>query len=273
MIDLHTHTTASDGQYTPSELVDIAANNGLRILAITDHDTVGGLQEGFERAGKYHIRFINGIEISTQYTDEIHILGYGVNQNNELLLKACDKFKKERNGRGKRIVDFLSSKGILINLDIVKEYAGVGNLGRPHFARYLIEYGYVADRQEAFLKYLDTPEFVEATDRKKPSCIEAIDLIHRAGGKAVLAHPGIYKMNEEKLEKLVGCLVEAGLNGIECFYSRHSPQQTALFLEWIKKYNLITSCGSDFHGEKVKPEVKIGMNFDIYRYGSWLNEI
>ena len=265
LIDLHTHTTASDGQYNPVEIARKAYQKGIELLAITDHDTVKGIEIA-KKEEKLFKNIFPGIEISTQDSEEIHILGYGIDITNKELLKACEDFQKERDNRGERIASYLHTKGIEIELECVKKYAKNGVLGRQHFARYLVDNGIVQSTRDAFLVYLDTPEFREQTDRKKPSCETTINLIHKAKGKAVLAHPGIYRMADDKLEKLVGRLTYAELDGIECFYSRHTKLQTERYLELMRKYNLKTSCGSDFHGEIVKPDISLGMKFDYDRY-------
>ena len=259
-IDLHTHTTASDGQYTPSQLVDTSKKLGIEVLAITDHDTVAGIAEGQKRAEELSLHFILGIELSCQDVEEIHILGYGIDSNNHDLLDACNTWSQARSNRGVVIKNYLATLGIDVDLDIVKSYAGDGNLGRPHFAKYLIENGIVDSRKEAFDLYLDTEEFKKSTDRKKPSPADAIKLIHSAGGKAVLAHPGNYKKTD--ITELVQRLAEVGLNGIECFYSKHDESQIQEYLRLAKKYELRVGCGSDFHGEDVKPDVKLGMELD-----------
>lgn len=270
MIDLHTHTTASDGQHTPREVVRLAAEKGISLLAVTDHDSTEGVPEARREARKRGIGFVAGIEISTQDMEEIHILGYGIDVSHQGLRNACAKYREARAQRGQRIKDFLTSKGVEIDLDEVRGYAQDGSLGRPHFAQYLQNHGIVATRKEAFDKYLDTKEFREATDREKPAPETAIDLIHQAGGKAVLAHPGIYRMNEDKLRDLIRRLVEAGLDGIECFYSRHSSEQTERYLQYVREYGLKTGCGSDFHGKDVKPDISLGVDFDAERYGGLL---
>lgn len=265
-IDLHTHSTASDGQYIPTELVQKAVSSGINFFAITDHDTVQGLSIAEKYAKAQSLSFVPGIEISCQDSEEIHILGYNIDYNNLELASACDTFTTARSNRGHVIVDYFKSLNIDIDLNEVKSYAGEGNLGRPHFARYLMEHGIVKSLKEAFDKYLDTEDFKKATDRKKPNCFEAVKLIHGSGGKAVLAHPGLYHMNEDLLNNLVQRLVEMGIDGIECFYSKHSKMQTEKYLEYIHKYNLKTSCGSDFHGESVKPDIKLGMYYDFEKF-------
>lgn len=257
LIDLHTHTIASDGQYTPLQLVDMAKKLGIELLSITDHDTVAGLAEAQRRSDEIDLNFIPGIEISCQDIEEIHILGYGIDVSNPELLDASITWLEERSSRGEVIKNYLSSIGIDVDLDVVKSYARDGNLGRPHFARYLVETGVVENRKAAFDFYLDTPKFKRATNRKKTKPVDAIKLIHGAGGKAVLAHPGNYR--ETYIEELVRRLLECGLDGIECFYSRHSESQTKEYLKIINRYDLMTGCGSDFHGEDVKPSIKLGM--------------
>ena len=266
-IDLHIHSSASDGQYRPEIIVKKCKKKYIDIMAISDHDTMGGIEPARIEAEKDGIRFIPGIEISTQDIEEIHILGYGIDSGNVALCYACSKWHTDREARGNRIVDYLKTKGISVELDRVKNYSNGGNLGRPHFARYLIESGVVNSWEDAFSLFLDTEEFWEATDRVKPSCDEAIQMIHNAGGKAVLAHPGIYYMDEKKLDKLVERLTMAGIDGIECFYSKHNTRQTEHYLELMRYYNLKTSCGSDYHGERIKPDIKMGIEFDYRLYG------
>ena len=266
-LDMHSHYTASDGQYSPSELVRHACEKTLEIFAITDHDSVSGLEEGEKEAKKNNLRFIPGIEISAMENEEIHVLGYEIDYGNELILNCCEYLRNSRLYRGDRICDFLRSKGIDIDIDSIREIAGDSNLGRPHFARYLIDTGYVSDRKEAFDKYLDTPEFLEATRCKLPTIPQSIDIIHSAGGKAVLAHPAFIHKTDNELEGMIARLKEYGLDGIECFYSKHKKNQVDFYLVLAYKYNLKTFCGSDFHGENVKEDVALGMEFDMERYG------
>lgn len=266
-IDLHLHTTASDGQYRPETVARMCIMNNIDIMAISDHDTLEGIESAKVEAEKGGIRFVPGIEISTQDIEEIHILGYEIDITNEALTSACFKWHRDREDRANRIVDYLATKGIPVEIDCVKQYSNGGNIGRPHFARYLIDHGFVSNREEAFSVFLDTDEFWEATDRIKPSSDEAIKLIHDAGGKAVLAHPGIYSMNEIDLDKLIERLTIAGIDGIECFYSKHNASQTDHYLKLMRYYNLKTSCGSDFHGDRIKPGICMGIEFDYKRYG------
>ena len=258
-IDLHTHTTASDGQYTPSELVTMAKEKNIELLSITDHDTVSGLEEAVEAAHRCNIDFIPGIEISTHMGVEIHILGFYVDYKNKILVEKCEEYERSRSNRAIRICDYLNGIGIPVVLDEVKEYAGDGSIGRPHFAQWLQEHDYVQTRKEAFSRYLDTPRFKAATERTKPTPEEAIELIHDAGGIAVMAHPGLLKLGRKNQESLIRTLKAAGMDGLECFYSKHEKKQEEYYLRLAREYGLKISCGSDFHGEKVKPDVSLGM--------------
>lgn len=262
IIDLHTHTTYSDGELAPYELLSQAQSIGCTLIAITDHDTVSGIAEGRRAAKELGLRFVPGIEISTQEKEEVHILGYEIDETNEALCKACQEFAGSRARRAEAICDFLATKGIVVDMEEIRSISGGEIIGRPHFAAYLEMHGYVPNRKEAFARYLNTPSFHAAVTRQKPSPQEAIDLIHHAGGKAVLAHPGLLKKNLYEVEVFIKELKEAGLDGIECLYNRHTPSQTRKFLELALKYELKTGCGSDFHGVHVKPDVALGMKVD-----------
>lgn len=260
LIDLHTHSTASDGQYAPAELVKMAKERALVMYALTDHDTVGGIGEAAAAAKELHVHFIPGIEISSWAGgEEIHIVGLSIDADEPVLAGKCREFTESRDNRGEVICQYLNGIGISVTMEEIRAIAGEANIARPHFAAWLQEHGYVAERKEAFRRYLDTEAFHEATDRKLPSAEESIGLIHGAGGKAVLAHPGLMKMPVEEQKKLVAGLKDAGLDAIECCYFKHKPQQEKLYFDWASECGLNISCGSDFHGEKVKPDVPFGM--------------
>lgn len=258
-LDLHTHSTVSDGQYTPSELVEMAKKNELKMYALTDHDTIAGIEEARRRAGELGVNFISGIEISTHKGEEIHMLGLFIDEQCSDLINACQVYRERRIGRGERICAFLKEKGIEISKEELREIEGKASLGRPHFAKILQERGIVKTRQEAFGRYLDTAEFHRKTDGQKPAPEEAIEIIHRAGGLAVLAHPGLLKMGKRWQESLIKGLKEAGLDGIESFYNKHTYMQKKYYRKLAEENGLMISCGSDFHGEKVKPNVNFGM--------------
>lgn len=266
IIDLHTHTIYSDGELTPYELMDKAKSIGCTLIAITDHDTVAGIAEGRKAASELGIQFVSGIEISTQEQEEVHILGYGIDETNEELYRCCQEFADSRAKRAELICEFFARRGIVIPLEEIRNIAGGEVIGRPHFAAYLEEHGYVTSRKEAFSRYLNSYAFHAEVTRQKPTPEEAIALIHQAGGKAVLAHPGLLKKNSTEVDIFIAKLKLAGLDGIECVYGKHSPAQTEKFLALSNKYKLKTGCGSDFHGERVKPDVLLGMCWDADKY-------
>lgn len=261
-LDLHVHTTASDGQYAPEEIIAMAKKLQLEAVAITDHDTIDGIKEAREAAADRAVNMVAGIEISTMDVEEVHMLGLGIDESCEPLKKACEQYEQERLGRGKRICEFLEKKSIPVDWEELLAIAGEGSVGRPHFAEYLLRHGYVKTKNEAFTRYLDTKEFHRGTDRKLPAPEEAIALIHQAGGVSVLAHPGLLRLGGWELEEFLKRLVMHGLDGIECIYSRHNAKQVKTFLGLAQKYGLGISAGSDFHGERVKPDVTMGMEIE-----------
>ena len=265
-IDLHTHTTYSDGELTPYELLSEAKKIGIELIAITDHDNIAGLAEARKAAEEIGIEFIPGIEISTQELEEVHILGLGIDETNEALRQKCQEFTDSRERRAEMICAFLNRRNIPVTMEEIREVAEGEVIGRPHFALYMERNGYVANCPEAFARYLNTPAFHAEVNRQKPSPEEAIELIHQAGGKAVLAHPGLLKKNWYEVEMFIKTLKEAGLDGVECIYQKHTPATEKKFLELAKKYNLATTCGSDFHGVHVKPDVPLGMKVRKERF-------
>ena len=261
-LDLHVHTTASDGQYAPKEIIHMAKEKELSYIAITDHDTAEGIAEARLCAKAEAVNLIAGIEISTMDREEVHMLGFGIDENNKVLQEACESYKRERLGRGERVCSFLEKRGIPVDWQELLTIAGSGSVGRPHFAEYLLRHGYVKDKKEAFSKYLDTKVFHKETDRKLPATEEAIALIHEAGGVAVLAHPGLLKFGGWEFDEFLKRLVACGLDGMECIYSRHNSKQVKTYLELAQKYGLGISAGSDFHGESVKSDVPLGMEIE-----------
>jgi predicted metal-dependent phosphoesterase TrpH len=255
--DLHMHTTFSDGQYTPEEVVKFASDAGITTLAITDHDSVGGLARGKAAADKLGMEFINGIEISCQGNRKLHLLGLHINGNDPVLAEVCLEFARTREERARKIMAFLREKDIVISLDEVRETAhGSAIIARPHFAQILVKRGVVATMDEAFDKYLSAD--FNKIERPKPTAEAGIALIKGAGGIPVLAHPALLKLKPEAEETLIEQLVGFGLKGIECFYSQHSPEQAARYAAIAEKHGLIKTGGSDFHGEKIKPKVRLG---------------
>ncbi len=252
--DLHTHSTASDGQYAPAELAQLAKDHGIEVLALTDHDNLDGLDEAVTAGQALGIQVIRGVELSADDYLNLHILGYAFPKGSPVLEKKTSELKSGRGSRKYRIRDFLRTKGVEISLDEVDEAANGGAVGRPHFAKVMLRHGYVASRKEAFDRYLDTLEFQEIEKGHKPSAQTCVECIKAAGGKVSLAHPYQIILGDESLEELVRRLKGYGLDAIECYYPIHTPRQTAEYLRVAKKYDLHITGGSDFHGEKNKPD-------------------
>lgn len=257
MADLHTHTTASDGQYAPTELVRMAKGQGLEAIAITDHDTVDGLWEAVQAGKKYGLRIIQGIELSAKEYPTFHILGYGITPDTPVLLKLCKRMKSRREERNERLLMFLYGKGIGLSLSEVTEIAGGDIIGRPHFAQAMVRHGYVSTNREAFDRYLDTVEYHEKVEGGKPSAQECIEAIKASEGKVSLAHPYQIGISCDELDILVKKLKDLGLDAIECFYPKYTVEEQKFYLHLANKYQLHCTGGSDFHGERVKPDVEL----------------
>jgi len=250
--DLHTHSTASDGQYAPAELAKLVKRRGADVWALTDHDSANGVDEAIEAGKALGLRIIRGVELSADDYLNLHILGY--NFSVPAIKDWLDSLQDGRNDRKYRIRDFLRTKGLEIPLDEVDKEAAGASVGRPHFAKVMLRRGYVATRKEAFDRYLDTPEFQEIEKGTKPSAQECVERIKAAGGKVSLAHPYQIVLNGDSLAELVKRLKGYGLDAIECYYPIHTPEQTAEYLQIAQKYGLHITGGSDFHGEKNKPD-------------------
>lgn len=265
--DLHTHSTASDGQYTPAELVRLAKGRGIQVLALTDHDTVDGLEEAACAGDALGLRIIRGIELSAREYHAFHILGYNIRPGMSILTDLCCRMKERRDQRGLRLIAFLREQGGDLSLDEVRDLAGGEVLGRPHFAQAMVHQGYVGSNREAFDRYLDTEEYHQKVEQDKPSVQECIEAIKDAGGKAVLAHPYQIGIRDAELEALVRELIRYGLDAIECYYPKYTPEQQAFYLCLAEKYGLHVTGGSDFHGEQIKPGVHLAaLDLDV----SWL---
>lgn len=250
--ELHTHSTASDGQYTPAELAELVKRRGVEVWALTDHDNVGGVADAVKAGESLGLHVLCGVELSADDYLNLHILGYDFSA--PALQSWLDSLKGGRDNRKYRIRDYLRKKGVEIPLDEVDEEAAGGSVGRPHFARVMLRHGYVATRKEAFDLYLDTPEFAEMERGSKPTAQTCVEKIKEAGGKVSLAHPYQIVLNRETLEELVKRLKGYGLDAIECYYPIHTREQTAEYLTVAKKCGLHVTGGSDFHGEKNKPD-------------------
>ena len=256
IIDLHSHTIHSDGSSTPSEIIELGKSNGARAVAITDHDTIAGLREGRDAAEKLGIEFVNGIELSAEYSPgTMHILGYYIDDEHEQLAAKLQKLRAARDRRNPEIAIRLQALGVDVRYDEVATLASNDVVGRPHFARVLVDKGYATSIQDAFHRFLakGAAAYVE---KKRLSPGDAISLIHNAKGVAVLAHPYQLKLSAEALDRLVGELVKMGLDGIEAIYSRHSPAERECYSRLANRHRLLVTGGSDYHGT-YKPDISL----------------
>lgn len=242
-IDLHMHTTASDGEYSPSEVVRLAQDHNLEVIAITDHDTVAGIREARSAAYGTNLSVIAGIELGCENaTRDVHLLGYAFDIDNEHLQQKLDELHEHRKYRAARIVENLNELGIPVQYELVQDIAGDGVIARPHIAQALVQLGMVASYQEAFDNYLGNhcPAYVP---RLRLSPHEGIDLIHQAGGVAVVAHPCRY---EDPLG-VVREFAAQGVDGIEVYYPDNSPQLRQQLLQIAQELDLMVTGGCDFH--------------------------
>lgn len=257
IIDLHTHSLASDGSMSPTELVRHAKEKGLSAVALTDHDTVEGIREALDEGNRIGIEVIPGIEISTNFKPEMHILGYFLNKDEyKNVQKELATIRKGREERNIKIINKLNDLGINITEEEVKEVALGDTIGRPHFARLLLNKGYVKTMLEAFDKYLGK-DGLAYFKRFELEPVDGIKLIKNAGGLPVIAHPALLKMSNNDMDKLLSELKEYGLAGIEAIYSENSKEETGNLLRLAIKHQLLVTGGSDFHGT-YKSGIEIG---------------
>lgn len=257
-IDLHLHTTHSDGSFSTGEVMAFAKQAGLTALAITDHDIVDGIPEATAIGKELGIEVVPGVEISSRLGEsELHILGYFLNWTDALLAQRLSTLRDSRHLRNPKIVQRLNELGIPITYEEVRALAGTESVGRPHIARLLMEKQVVTSAKEAFDRYLANgrPAFV---DRELPEPAEAVRWIREAGGVPVLAHPTWVRTSAEGLRILVRELKAAGLGGIEVHYSTHTPSQTTEYLDLARQCDLLVTGGSDFHGV-TKPDIEVGI--------------
>lgn len=249
-VDLHVHTTHSDGTYTPKQVVQKAAATGIKVLAITDHDEMSGIQEAKEEAKKNKIKIIPGIECTTRFKGgNLHILGYNINPNSKPLKQLISSCQASRVEKIQKTLELLKEKeGIELTFEEVKKYSLNGTMGRPHIAQAMLEKGYISTLEEAFEKYIGKgkPAYVSGRNTTPEEVIKAIK---KARGIPVLAHP--FQMNlptiEETLKK-VESLVAVGLEGVEAIYPEHTQEQTYELIRYAAMHNLYVTAGSDFHG-------------------------
>lgn len=262
MIDLHVHSNISDGTLSPTKVIDLAVDAGLKAMALTDHDTIGGIAEAMERAIYYKnngvdFTLIPGVELSVGYNKrDIHILGLYIDSENQNLRNLLKQMVAEREERNLKMVQNFQNDGIQITIGELKEESKDAVITRAHFAKILVRKRYVKTAKEAFDRYLneDSKYYV---NRKFITPEQAIKAILEADGIPVLAHPMLYHLPEEELDQLIERLTKHGLKGIETIYSTYSPKEEETVRQLASNHHLLMTGGSDFHGE-VKPDISIG---------------
>lgn len=272
IVDLHVHSTKSDGTLTPTELVNYAIKKGLSAFALTDHDTTEGIDEAIEAADKHNqaiasgtiqglpLEVIPGIEFSTEYMGkDIHILGLYINYHSPAFKEKIQEFVDSRILRNQKMCASLASDGIDITYEKLLEENPDAVITRSHYAKYLLTHGYTTSMKEAFERYIGDhcKHFIP---REKITPMQAVDLINEVGGLAFLAHPTLYHMSDRILEGLIKELKEAGLAGIEAVYSTYTQGEEIQMRKFASKYNLLISGGSDFHGT-VKPKLDLAVGY------------
>lgn len=259
LIDLHTHTTASDGQYSPNEVIKMAEENNIQVLAITDHDTVKGLPDiNYDNP---NILVIPGIELTVKRKKgRMHILGLNIDYNNKELNDYLKTIKENNRHNLRNIINYLTEHNIILDEeDIDKIFQKETNVGRPDVAKLLIKEGYVSSVQEAFDKYL-----VEAFNQTRKNNVgysydTIIKLILDANGIPILAHPNSLELNKIEFEELIEDMIDKGLQGLEIYHPNMNQEEREYYMSIVRKYNLLYSGGTDFHGEKVKSDIKLGL--------------
>ena len=257
-LDLHLHTTHSDGSCTPTEVIGLAHQAGVTALAITDHDITSGIPEAIVAGEQYGIEIIPGVEISSLTgNSELHILGYFLDWQDTDLNQRFKSLRDSRHHRNPQIVDRLQRLGIDITYDEVRALAGSDSVGRPHIARALMNKGVVTSAKEAFDRFLGDGK-AAYVPRDLPSPADAIRWIKDAHGLSVLAHPTWVKLADQPLAELVRRLKADGLDGVEVYYSTHAARQTREYLSLAQHLGLLVTGGSDFHG-LTKPDIEVGI--------------
>lgn len=261
LIDLHVHSNSSDGTLSPEEVVLYAKSKGLSAIALTDHDTVSGVEEAVKKGEAIGLTVVPGIEFSADYNGkEVHMLGYFMDYKNPELLEKLNYLVESRTKRNLQILDKLASLGMPLTFEDLGEGYGPDTvLTRAHFAAALLKKGYIKTRDQAFNKYIGAgkPAYVA---RERFTTTQCIDMIHNAGGLAVLAHPKLYGFSNSEVTQVIKDLASKGLDGVECIYATHTQNETAHLLQVCKNLNLLPTGGSDFHGDN-KPNLDLGSGY------------
>lgn len=247
-VDMHIHTIASDGTFTPEEVVKRAKSFGMKTIAITDHDTVDGLAEGKKIADEVGIEFIQGIEISCNIDNlEVHILGYFLNLEDEEFLTELEELKKARENRNKKVVEKLEKCGIVVDMEKVKNMAPGNIISRVHIANYLAEIGAAFSKNDAFEKYLGKTGAAYVPKENFPP-ERAVKMLHANGAFVSMAHPKLITQNDGILENMISELKKLGLGGLEAVYGTFTPAEKRKYKKMAKRHSLLVTGGSDFHG-------------------------
>jgi predicted metal-dependent phosphoesterase TrpH len=263
-IDLHIHSTASDGTLAPAEIIALAVRLGLGAISITDHDSIAGSREALLSGIPADLGFLTGVEISAEPppsypgAGSIHILGYGLRLDDPELNRTLEKLQDSRRQRNPEIIARLNKLGIAIRIEEVEREAADGQPGRPHIAKLLVQKGVVKTIDDAFDRYLGNgkPAYV---DKYRIESNRAIELINAAGGIPVLAHPCLLELERvEPLEDLLQEMMSMGLKGLEVYYPLHSPEQARQYADLALRHHLLMTGGTDFHGD-IQPEIQMGV--------------
>ena len=254
-IDLHVHTTASDGTCLPADAVELAARQGLTAIAVTDHDTVLGYNEARAAGERLGIEVIPGIEISTKYDRAVHILGYYIDPESKSLEPVLNWIVEDRDKRNRKMAEMMAADGLPVSYEMMHERYGAV-IGRPHFAEILVELGLAGSVQDAFDRFVE-----KGQKYYQPRTIlpidQAVEIVVNAGGVPVLAHPFQYRMDDALLRELIEHCMGFGLRGIECRYTGYDEEMVAYLEALAREYGLIRTGGSDFHGTN-KPHIALG---------------
>ena len=257
-VDLHLHSLYSDGSSTPAELAELAARRKLTAISLTDHDTVDGIAEILTHGRTLGITVLPGLELSATHRElSLHILGYGIDHTSSELKKWLEPLQRSRQERNEKIIAKMRQMGLDVHVDELQVISPCGQTGRPHIARLLLNKGIVDSMGQAFHQYLRRGAPAWFT-RFAYSAAESIDMIHRAGGLAVLAHPGQLDPENKILPLLISELVERGLDGLEVHYPAHPPEVQRRLLTLARKYTLVVTGGSDYHGKNRNMSVMAG---------------